>query len=127
VSPDCNVPDGQLSGLLPSLVIALRYPLLIGFFLPIFILAVEIPAQETGASADGRAKARIAGDCPDESATGRTTSPAGKRTLLGFTHPSAPPMATRATTTMPRAKFRIVYPSLNIACRNFTPHPNPPP
>ena len=85
MSSDCNVPDGQLSGLLPSLVVALRYPLLIGFFLPIFILAVEIPAQETGASADGRAKARIAGDSPDESATGRTTSPASKRTLLGFT------------------------------------------
>jgi hypothetical protein len=76
--------------LLPSLVVALRYPLLIGFFLPIFILAVEIPAQKTAASADGRAKASIPSDRSDDSPAGSTSSPAGKRTLLSFTHPSAP-------------------------------------
>jgi hypothetical protein len=127
VPPDCNVPDRQLSGLLPSLVVALRYPLLIGFFLPIFILAVEIPAQQTGASADGRAKARIAGDSPDESATGRTTSPAGKRTLLGFTHPSAPTYGDQSHHDNAYSQISHRLSLTKYRVPQFHPRPNPPP
>jgi hypothetical protein len=47
VSPYCNVPDGQLAGLLllPGLVVARCHPLLIGFLLGLLMLAVEKPAQ----------------------------------------------------------------------------------
>jgi hypothetical protein len=126
-SPYRNTPDGQLSGLLPSLVVALRYPLLIGFFLPIFILAVEIPAQEPAASADGRAKASIPSDSSDNSPAGSTSSPAGKRTLLRLSHPCTSTNGdqydhdkaySQISHRLSLTKYRVLQ---------FHPHPNPPP
>jgi hypothetical protein len=127
MSPYRNAPDGQLSGLLPSLVVALRYPLLVGFFLPIFILAVEIPAQKTAASADGRAKASIPSDRSDDSPAGSTGSPAGKRTLLCFTHPCTSTNSDQCHHDKAYSQISHRLSLTKYRVLQFHPHPNPPP
>ena len=82
-----RLPVKPLSRLLPSLVVACCYPLLIGFLLGLLMLAIEKPTQEACASPDSRPKSCIAGNRSDDSPAGSTRSTAGQCTLLSISHP----------------------------------------